>query len=183
MIPDPSEWIISVPGPDILAVSDAPVLTTAVLPNTAKLSAWPNPGALARLQSNFSAMTKRLFSPSFTMQPLANAIVAPAFAVVITQTGEPAYVLPGFEEMRARELIHVGNDIRIWQEDESPYQRIAQALKDRGVISGRIGIDESARFFVFDGIRKLAPKLDYVSAKAVLKSAGVETTAPRGGRR
>jgi Xaa-Pro dipeptidase len=105
------------------------------------------------------------------------------FAVVLPEKGEPVYVLPGFEEMRARELIHVGNDIRIWQEDESPYQRIAQALKDRGVISGRIGIDESARFFVFDGIRKLAPKLDYVSAKAVLKSAGIETTAPQGGRR
>jgi Xaa-Pro dipeptidase len=105
------------------------------------------------------------------------------FAVVLPEKGEPVYVLPGFEEMRARELIHVGNDIRIWQEDESPYQRIAQALKDRGVISGRVGIDASARFFVFDGIRKLAPKLDYVSAKAVLRSAGVETTAPQGGRR
>ena len=105
------------------------------------------------------------------------------FAVVLPEKGEPVYVLPGFEEMRARELIHVGDDIRIWQEDESPYQRIAQALKDRGVTSGRVGIDESARFFVFDGIRKLAPKLDYVSAKAVLKSAGVEAAAPQGGRR
>jgi Xaa-Pro dipeptidase len=103
--------------------------------------------------------------------------------VVLPEKGEPVYVLPGFEEMRARELIHVGDDIRIWQEDESPYQRIAQALKDRGVTSGRVGIDESARFFVFDGIRKLAPKLDYVSAKAVLKSAGVEAAAPQGGRR
>ena len=27
------------------------------------------------------------------------------FAVVFTQKGDPAYVLPGFEEMRARELI------------------------------------------------------------------------------
>jgi len=106
------------------------------------------------------------------------------FAVVLPQKGEPVYVLPGFEEMRARELIHVGNDVRIWQEDESPYQRIAQALRDRGVTSGRVGIDDSARFFVFDGIRKLAPKLDYVSAHAVLKAAGVETaTAPQGGRR
>jgi Xaa-Pro aminopeptidase len=106
------------------------------------------------------------------------------FTVVLPEKGEPVYVLPGFEEMRARELIHVGDDIRIWQEDESPYQQIAQALKDRGVTSGRVGIDDSARFFVFDGIRKLAPKLEYVSAKAVLKSAGVETVAtPQGGRR
>jgi Xaa-Pro dipeptidase len=107
------------------------------------------------------------------------------FAVVLPEKGEPVYVLPGFEEMRARELIHVGKDIRIWQEDESPYQRIAEALRDRGVTAGRIGIDDSARFFVFDGIRKLAPKLDYVSAQAVLRSAGVDTAQPQrtGGRR
>ncbi len=107
------------------------------------------------------------------------------FAVVLPEKGEPVYVLPGFEEMRARELIQVGNDVRIWQEDESPYQQVAQALKDRGITSGRVGMDDSARFFVFDGIRKLAPKLSYVSAQAVLKSAGVETAPPRqtGGRR
>jgi Xaa-Pro dipeptidase len=93
------------------------------------------------------------------------------FVAVIPAKGEPVWVLPGFEEMRARELIRFG-DVRIWQEDESPYQRIADALKDRGVATGRVGMDSSARFFVFDGIRKLAPGLDYVSARAVLKAAG-----------
>ena len=108
------------------------------------------------------------------------------FSVVLPEKGEPVYVLPGFEEMRARELIHVGDDIRVWQEDQSPYQRIAQALKDRGVSAGRVGMDNTARFFVFDGIRKLAPKLEYVSAERVLKAAGVETAQPdrqTGGRR
>ena len=108
------------------------------------------------------------------------------FAVVLPAKGAPVWVLPGFEEMRARELIRPGDDIRIWQEDESPYQRVVQGLKDRGVTSGRVGIDEAARFFVFDGIRKLAPKLEYVGAQQVLKAAGVDTTqAPgrgRGGR-
>jgi Xaa-Pro dipeptidase len=106
------------------------------------------------------------------------------FAVVLTQKGDPAYVLPGFEEMRARELIHVGDDIRVWQEDESPYRRIVEVMKDRGVDTGRVGMEESVRFFVFDGVRKVAAKLDYVSAQAVLKSAGVGATQPpgRGGR-
>jgi Xaa-Pro dipeptidase len=98
------------------------------------------------------------------------------FAVVLTQKGDPAYVLPGFEEKRARELIHVGDDIRVWQEDESPYQRIVEVMKDRGVATGRVGMEESVRFFVFDGVRKVAAKLDYVSAQPVLKSAGVDTT-------
>jgi Xaa-Pro dipeptidase len=100
------------------------------------------------------------------------------FSVVIPAKGELAFVLPGFEEMRARELIHVGDDIRVWQEDESPYQRIADVLKDRGINAGRVGVDATARFFVFDGIRKLAPKLDYVSAQQVLKSAGADASQP-----
>lgn len=103
------------------------------------------------------------------------------FAVVLPQKGEPVWVLPGFEEMRARELIHVGDDIRVWQEDESPYQRIVQGLKDRGV-TGKVGIDEAARFFVFDGIRKLAPKLEYVTATQVLHAAGAQA-APAAGRK
>src|SRR5438270_9603627 len=102
------------------------------------------------------------------------------FAVVLPAKGDPVWVLPGFEEMRARELIHVGDDIRPWQEDESPYRKIVEGLHDRGVESGRVGIDEAARFFVFDGIRKLAPKLEYTGASAVLKAAGVDMTAPPG---
>jgi Xaa-Pro dipeptidase len=110
------------------------------------------------------------------------------FAVVFTQTGDPAWVLPGFEEMRARELIKVGEDIRVWQEDESPYQRIAGILKDRGVALGRVGMEESVRFFVFDGVRQAsrqASKLEFVSAQPALKAAGVDLTqqAGRGGRK
>jgi Xaa-Pro dipeptidase len=100
------------------------------------------------------------------------------FAVVITQTGDPAYVLPGFEEMRARELITVGSDIRVWQEDESPYARVAQVMKDRGVAAGQVGMEESVRFFVFDGVRKQAPKLKYVSAQPALRAAGVDFSPP-----
>ncbi|HXS98088.1 MAG TPA: aminopeptidase P family N-terminal domain-containing protein [Candidatus Limnocylindrales bacterium] len=90
------------------------------------------------------------------------------FAAIIPAKGDPAWVLPGFEEMRARELIKPANaDIRVWQEDESPYALIVKALKDRGVTTGKVGIDENARFFVFDGIRKLAPGLTYIPAPAV----------------
>jgi Xaa-Pro dipeptidase len=105
-----------------------------------------------------------------------------SFLVVIPAKGEPAWVLPGFEEMRARELIQAGGDIRVWQEDESPFERVAQVLKDRGVTAGRVGMDDAARFFVFDGVRKQAPKLDYVSATQALKSAGVDLTQPPAGR-
>jgi Xaa-Pro dipeptidase len=105
-----------------------------------------------------------------------------SFIVVIPAKGEPAWVLPGFEEMRARELIHSGSDIRVWQEDESPFARVAEVLKDRGVTAGRVGMDDAARFFVFDGVRKQAPALDYVSATQALKSAGVDLSQSPAGR-
>jgi Xaa-Pro dipeptidase len=94
------------------------------------------------------------------------------FAVVIPAKGDPSYVLPGFEEMRARELIRIGSDIHVWQEDESPFGEIAGILNGKA----RVGIDASVRFFVFDKVRKEAPKTDYVSAEAVLKKAGVDLT-------
>jgi Xaa-Pro dipeptidase len=105
-----------------------------------------------------------------------------SFILVIPAKGEPAWVLPGFEEMRARELIQPNSDIRVWQEDESPYERVAQILKDRAVTAGRVGMDDAARFFVFDGVRKQAPKLDYVTATPALKSAGVDTGPARAKR-
>ena len=70
------------------------------------------------------------------------------FVTVIPAKGEPAWVSPGFEEQRARELIKFGEDVRTWQEDESPYRLVAQILKDRGITTGRVGIEERLRFFV-----------------------------------
>lgn len=87
------------------------------------------------------------------------------FALIIPQKGEPAYVLPAFEEKRARELIPAGTDIRLWQEDQNPFAAIVQVLRDRGVSAGRIGLEDTVRFFVFDGIRSQAPEFEYVSWK------------------
>ncbi|HVQ39757.1 MAG TPA: Xaa-Pro peptidase family protein [Pyrinomonadaceae bacterium] len=88
-------------------------------------------------------------------------------AMVIPVRGEIAWVCPKFEEERARELIKIGDDIRTWEEDQSPYQRVAEIFRDRGVRSGQVGMEERVRFFLFDGIRKAAPALQYVSATPI----------------
>jgi Xaa-Pro aminopeptidase len=89
------------------------------------------------------------------------------FALIIPQRGELAWISPKFEEERARELIKFGTDVRTWEEDESPYRRVAQVFRDRGIRSGRIGIEERVRFFLFDGIRQAAPRLEFVSATPI----------------
>jgi Xaa-Pro dipeptidase len=89
------------------------------------------------------------------------------FGLVLPLKGEPAWIVPATEQARAREAIHIGADIRTWAESDGPYQGIAQILKDRGVSGGRIGMEERTRFAVFDGLRKEAPSLEFVSADAV----------------
>src|SRR3954471_8813596 len=88
------------------------------------------------------------------------------FAVVIPQKGDLAWVTPGFEEARARELIPNPTDVRAWQEDESPYKLIAGILRDRGA-TGRIGVEERVRFFIFDGVRQELPGAQFVNATPV----------------
>jgi Xaa-Pro dipeptidase len=90
------------------------------------------------------------------------------FVAVIPAKGEIAWICPGFEEARARELVRSPTaDVRTWQEDESPYRLIAQALNDRGLATGRVGVEERLRFFIFDGVKKEAPRVEYVSGDPV----------------
>jgi Xaa-Pro dipeptidase len=86
---------------------------------------------------------------------------------MIPANGEIKYVCPAFEEARFRELITIGKKVYTWQEDESPYLQIAKAFSESGIGAGKIGVEEEFRFFIFDGIRKAAPGLDYVSADPV----------------
>jgi Xaa-Pro dipeptidase len=94
------------------------------------------------------------------------------FALVIPRTGEPFVVSPAFEEDRAREQFATSPftgtaDVRTWEEHESPYQRLAQGLKDRGVSSGRIGVEETVRHVFVDGLAQAAPSLALVSGTPV----------------
>jgi Xaa-Pro dipeptidase len=89
------------------------------------------------------------------------------FGVVIPAKGELAWVTPGFEEKRAREVIKFSNDVRVWQEDESPYKVIAGILRDRGAGSGKVAMEERVRFFIFDGVRQELPTAQFVSATPV----------------
>ena len=94
------------------------------------------------------------------------------FALVLPAKGEAFYVCPAFEEGRAREQIAAAPDgenpdVRTWQEDESPYQRVAQGLKERGMASGKLGIEETVRFVFADGIAKAAPQATLTSGTPV----------------
>ena len=94
------------------------------------------------------------------------------FAMVLPAKGKPFYVSAAFEEGRAREQISRGPlgdaaEVRIWQEDESPYQRVAEGLKDRGIATGRVGIEETMYYVFSSNLAKVAPGLHFESATPV----------------
>lgn len=95
------------------------------------------------------------------------------FACLIPAKGEPFFVCPAFEEDRAREQIALGPfgggkaDVRTWHEHQSPYQLVAQGLRDRGMTTGRIGMEETVMFVFSDGVAKAAPGSTVVSGTPV----------------
>ena len=95
------------------------------------------------------------------------------FACVIPVKGEPFFVCPAFEEDRAREQIALGPfgggraDVRTWNEDESPYTLVARGLKDRGVVTGTAGVEETMKFVWSDGVRSAAPQVRVVSGTPI----------------
>jgi Xaa-Pro dipeptidase len=94
------------------------------------------------------------------------------FAMVLPAKSAPFFVCPAFEEDRAREQIANGPgganaELRLWQEDESPYERVAQGLKDRGLANGRLGIEETVRQVYIEGVAQAAPGVQITSATPV----------------
>jgi Xaa-Pro dipeptidase len=93
------------------------------------------------------------------------------FAMILPAKGTAFYVCPAFEEGRAREQIANSStesaDVRPWQEDENPYQLVAQGFRDRGLATSTVGIEETVRFVFNNGISQAAPQIKVASATPV----------------
>jgi len=94
------------------------------------------------------------------------------FALLLPQKGNPHYVCPGFEEDRVRERMTeapTGRESRImfWQEDNDPYALVAQALREAGIATGTLGVEERMPFVFSDGISRAARGIKLTSATPV----------------
>lgn len=96
-------------------------------------------------------------------------------AVVIPARGSAFLVTPKFEEERAMEQartgpLGAGTDVLAWEEDESPYVLIAKGLRDRGIATGTLGVEETVRWVFSEGSGHALPQMSLSSATPV--SAG-----------
>ncbi len=88
-------------------------------------------------------------------------------ALVIPKSGQPLFLCPAFEEARLRESLVYPAEVRVWEENENPSKLLAAALADRGLRTGRIGIEQRLPFTFFDHLRAAAPAYEFVSADSV----------------
>ena len=98
-------------------------------------------------------------------------------ALIIPREGEIGVVTPYFEEPSVRESMTFGNDVRPWHEHEDPFDRVAGILKDRGLKGARIGLEETVRYFVVEGLAKAAPDYEVVAALAVTQGCRMYKSA------
>ena len=88
---------------------------------------------------------------------------------VITREGEIAVVTPFFEEPSVRETLELEAKVLTWNEDEDPLALIGDWLGKRGLAKGKIGIEETVRYFAVDGLQHALPDVDLVSANPVVR--------------
>ena len=98
-------------------------------------------------------------------------------ALVIPREGDIGIITPFFEEPSVRESMTFGDDVRAWHEHESPFERAAGLLKDRGLTKGRIGLEDTVRQFVAVGLKDAAPKFEIVSASPITTGCRMFKTA------
>ena len=90
-------------------------------------------------------------------------------AAVLTREGEIAIITPFFEEPSVRETLALPADVLTWDEDEDPTAALARWLDRRGLGQGRIGIEETVRYFAVDGLAAAMPDATLVSGNPVVR--------------
>ncbi len=76
------------------------------------------------------------------------------FGVLLPAAGEPVWICPAFEKERALERIPDGQEIMVWEEDESPYALVKKALEKTGAPHRQLAVGPTVRYFVVTGLTK-----------------------------
>ncbi|HTH52823.1 MAG TPA: Xaa-Pro peptidase family protein [Edaphobacter sp.] len=98
------------------------------------------------------------------------------FAWVLPVKGSPFVVCPVFEEGRVHERMEARpatlpqasvTRVYAWNEDEDPYAVLAKALKETGITTGKVGVEERTQFAFSDGIAHASPALTAISGTPI----------------
>ncbi|MCR4395993.1 MAG: Xaa-Pro peptidase family protein [Candidatus Saccharicenans sp.] len=88
------------------------------------------------------------------------------FGVILFPEREPVWICSAFELDRAREMIPDSQEIRTWEENESPYRLLGQTVRDYARLK-KIGLEPSTRSFIVYGLKKDVPWLELADGSPV----------------
>jgi Xaa-Pro dipeptidase len=97
---------------------------------------------------------------------------------VIPAVGDPIIVTPFFERPSVEESLGIPVEVRTWNEDEEPLKLVAGFLRERGLASARVGMEETNRYFILDRLSQQLPGVRVVSANPVVRGCRMIKTAP-----
>ncbi|MBT3265440.1 MAG: aminopeptidase P family protein, partial [Acidiferrobacteraceae bacterium] len=81
--------------------------------------------------------------------------------------GDIIYISPGFEEEKTRAMLLLGSDVRTWEEHEDPTALVGQCFAELSGAHGVLAIDPATPFFVFDGLRRAMPRVQFINGSSV----------------
>lgn len=88
---------------------------------------------------------------------------------IIPADGEMTLVTPAFEEPSVRESLSVPANVRVWEEHENPFALALAALADAGAAAGKVGVEETVRYFIADGLARASSSYQVVDGSAVAR--------------
>ncbi|MBT3770095.1 MAG: aminopeptidase P family protein [Acidiferrobacteraceae bacterium] len=86
---------------------------------------------------------------------------------IIPARGDIIYISPGFEEEKTRAMLLLGSDVRTWEEHEDPTALVGQCFAELSGAQGVLAIDPATPFFVFDGLRRAMPRVQFINGSSV----------------
>ncbi|USD35875.1 Xaa-Pro peptidase family protein [Ferrimonas sp. SCSIO 43195] len=86
---------------------------------------------------------------------------------LLLDSGELLYIAPQFERDSLRDFMQIEAPFHGWHEHENPAERVAALLAERGIETGKLAMDESAAFFLFDGLRRACPQIEWVNGSCI----------------
>jgi Xaa-Pro dipeptidase len=87
-------------------------------------------------------------------------------AMLLTASGDPILIAPGFEQGSLAAETQIAVRARFWEEDESPSELVAAALREAGAT--RLAIDPAMAFILVERIRRAAPSFDIIDASPIV---------------
>ncbi|GGX57052.1 metallopeptidase [Litorimonas cladophorae] len=92
-------------------------------------------------------------------------------AVLLADGGPDAFAIitPFFEEPSIRESLTLGDDVRTWHEDESPFKSVVDYLRENNALSKPIAVEETVRNFISTGLKAENAGVDLVSGQPITR--------------